>query len=281
MMADSRVWWGCGLSFDASPPNVLLSSIWTDGVSEEFGRFGWDGWEFRGVGEREGVDMVDIGKFAVDSRIKGTFTYVIRSHMMSRVHHMTLRLGCKREILLHPKSSWDSLSSVTTLWAVGLQQVQSSIPSIIMIIPFTHLSLNPVPLHVLCFRTSLCFMFLFYFAFSFPLFYFCSPNPDPDICPIPATLTWFSSIIICSEPHVCSSVWNRHWLSLELIIWTSKPSSVPHLKFEDSRRLVAQHISWSRVLAKHIEPQYALGPSPAHNSSSHLWKLCIVVKSCG
>ena len=34
MTADSRVRRGCGLSFDASPPNVPLSSIWADGGSE-------------------------------------------------------------------------------------------------------------------------------------------------------------------------------------------------------------------------------------------------------
>ena len=113
---------------------------------------------------------------------------------------------------------------------------------------------------VSCFWTLLCFMFPLYFTFLSPLFYFCSPNPDPDICLIPATLTWFSSILIRSKPHVCSSVWNRHWLSLELLIQTSEPSPVSRLKFEDSRCLVAQHISWSQVLAEHIEPQYALGP---------------------
>ena len=29
MTADGRVQQGCGLSFDALPPNILLSSIWT------------------------------------------------------------------------------------------------------------------------------------------------------------------------------------------------------------------------------------------------------------
>ena len=48
MTAGSRVRRGCSLSFDASPPNVLLSSIWTGGGSNEFGRFGWDGLKFRG-----------------------------------------------------------------------------------------------------------------------------------------------------------------------------------------------------------------------------------------
>ena len=34
MTADGRVQRGCGLSFDASPPDIPLSSIWTDGASE-------------------------------------------------------------------------------------------------------------------------------------------------------------------------------------------------------------------------------------------------------
>ena len=71
--------------------------------------------------------------------------------------------------------------SVTALWAVGLRRVQSSIPSIIMIILFTHPSLNPIPLRISCFQTLLRFMFPFYFAFLFPLFYFQSLNPNPDI----------------------------------------------------------------------------------------------------
>ena len=99
-----------------------------------------------------------------------------------------------------------------------------------------------------------------------PLVLFLFPEPRPDICPILGTLTWFPLILIHSEPHVCSSVWNQHWLSLELLIWTSEPSSVSCPKFEDSRRLVAQHISWSWVLAKHIEPQYALSSILAHNT---------------
>ena len=34
MTADGRVRGGCGLSFDASPPDVLLTSIWMGGGSE-------------------------------------------------------------------------------------------------------------------------------------------------------------------------------------------------------------------------------------------------------
>ena len=48
MIADGRVRRGRGLSFDASPPDILLSSIWMGGGSKEFGRFRWDGLEFRG-----------------------------------------------------------------------------------------------------------------------------------------------------------------------------------------------------------------------------------------
>ena len=85
--------------------------------------------------------------------------------------------------------SRDSPSSVTVLWAVGLQRVHSSILSVIMIIPFTHPSPNSVSPYVSCFRFLLCFMFPFLFAFSV-LSYFrpLSLNPDPDICPIHITL---------------------------------------------------------------------------------------------
>ena len=109
----------------------------------------------------------------------------------------------------------------------------------------------------------------------FILFYFQSPNPKPRPWHMPDSRypDMFSLVLIRSDPHVCSSVWNRHWLSLELIVWTSEPLSVSHPKFEDSRRLVAQHISWSRVSAEHIEPWYTFGPSPAHNSLARGWKV--------
>ena len=41
MMANGRVQQGCGLSFDALPPNVPLSSIWVDGDSEGSEGSGW------------------------------------------------------------------------------------------------------------------------------------------------------------------------------------------------------------------------------------------------
>ena len=122
------------------------------------------------------------------------------------------------------------------------------------------------------FRSPLRFMFpifvLFHVSvliriFRSVLFSIPKPEPRPWHMPDSRYPDMFSLVLIRSDPHVCSSVWNQHWLSLELTVRTSKPSSVPHLKFEDSRRLVAQHISWSRVLAENIEPRYTLGLSPS------------------
>ena len=121
------------------------------------------------------------------------------------------------------------------------------------------------------FHSPMCFMFpnfaLFHVSVLLhiftPLFYFHSPNPDPDICLILVTLTCSSSILIHSKPHVYSSVWNRHWLSLELLVRTSEPLSAPRPKFKDSRHLAVQHISWSQVLTKNIVSQYTLGPCPS------------------
>ena len=133
----------------------------------------------------------------------------------------------------------------------------------------------PFPLYVSCFRSSFCFMFPFLFTSSV-LFYFWTPNPKPQPWHMPDSRypDMFSLVLICSDPHVCSSVWNQYWLSLELIVWTSKPSSVPRPKFKDSRHLVAQHISWSWVLTENIEPRYTLGPSPAHNTDGCLCCAC-------
>ena len=79
--------------------------------------------------------------------------------------------------------------------------------------------------YISCFRSSFCFTFLFLLAFSV-LFYFRSPNPEPRPWHMPNSRypAMFSLVLICSDPHVCSSVWNRHWLSLELTIRTSEPS---------------------------------------------------------
>ena len=130
-----------------------------------------------------------------------------------------------------------------------------------MIISFTHPSPNSVPptFHV----SDLRFVSCFWSYSHFPL----RSNFDPRARTPTLTYAQFSLpcyvllVLIRSDPHVCSSVWNRHWLSLELTIRTSEPSPVSCLKFEDSRRLVAQHISWSRVLAENIEPRYTLSPS--------------------
>ena len=53
MTADGRVQRGHGLSFDASPPNVPLSSIWMDGALE--GSEGSD----ESQGSSEGTIYVD------------------------------------------------------------------------------------------------------------------------------------------------------------------------------------------------------------------------------
>ena len=47
---------------------------------------------------------------------------------------------------------------------------------------------------------------------------------------------------------------------------SSEPPN-PFPKFEDSRHLVVQHISWSQVLTEHPAPQYALGLISSHNNS--------------
>ena len=181
--------------------------------------------------------------------------------MVPRVFEL---LRCLDPLCYTLSRSRDSPSSVTVLWAVGLRRVHSSVLSVIMIIPFVHPFLNSVPptFHVSDLHFVSCFCS--YFRFSV-LFYFRTPNPKPRPWHMPDSLypAMFSLVLIRSDPHVCSSVWNRHWLSLELTIRTSEPSSVSRPKFEDSRRLVAQHISWSWVLAENIEPRYALGPSPS------------------
>ena len=160
--------------------------------------------------------------------------------------------------------SWDSPSSVTILWAVGLRRVHSSVLSVIMIIPFTHPSPNsvPPPFHVSDLRFVSCFRSYSQIPFR-SIFNPRTPNPDPDICPFLVTLIcslWYLYVPILM--YVPQSEIDIDCPSNSL----SEPPnlrSVSRPKFEDSRRLVAQHISWSRVLTKNIEPRYALGPSPA------------------
>ena len=135
--------------------------------------------------------------------------------------------------------------SVTVLWVMGLQQVQSSIPSIIMITPFTYPSPNSVPPHVSCFWISFCFMFPFLFASSFPcsIFDLQTPtlNPNPDICPILITLICCYTL---SHPKTCWISVTMLWavglrrvqssvLSVIIIIPFTHPSpnSVPPLQF--------------------------------------------------
>ena len=63
--------------------------------------------------------------------------------------------------------SRDSPSSVTVLWAVGLRRVQSSVLSVIMIIPFIHPSQIPFPpmFHVSDLRFVSCFCSYSHFPF--------------------------------------------------------------------------------------------------------------------
>ena len=91
-------------------------------------------------------------------------------------YHLSSYIVLQCYTLSHPETC---RVLVTVLWAVGLWRVQSSVPSIIMIIPFTHPFPNSLPLRVSCFQTSLCFMFPFYFAFLFPLVLFPFPEPWP------------------------------------------------------------------------------------------------------
>ena len=163
-------------------------------------------------------------------------------------------------ILLHPKSSQDFPCSQWLHYG-SWTLASSAIPSI----PFCSSScllcllIHPQTLFPPAFHVSkLCFVSCFCSTSHFrsPCSIFRSLNPDPDIRLILVTLICPIPIYICSELHVCSSVWNQHWLSLKLIVWTSEPLS----KFEDSRHLVAQHISWSQVLAEPPAPRYALGP---------------------
>ena len=198
--------------------------------------------------------------------------YVIRSHVTHHTwrhafHHTTSRLGRKREILLHPKS-------IPRLAELGDHTMgcRTSASPVIRSVHHHDYSVYP---SVPEFRFPLRFMFPIFILFHVSvlihifrsvLISILKPQPQPWHMPDSRYPDMFSLVLIRSDPHVCSSVWNQHWLSLELTVWTSEPSSVSHPKFEDSRRLVAQHISWSQVLAENIEPRYALGPSLAHNT---------------
>ena len=129
-----------------------------------------------------------------------------------------------------------TLSCPETHWVLGgcTMGYGTSASSAISSIPFCSSScllclliypwiLFPPMFHV----SELCFVSHFRSTLHFcsPCSIFRSPNPDPDICPIPSTLICPLSIYIRSKPHVCSSVWNQHWLSLKLIVQNSEPTS--------------------------------------------------------
>ena len=154
-------------------------------------------------------------------------------------------LFCYCYTLSHPEAHWvfsdrtmglgTSASSIILSICHHDYSVCSSIPEFHSPLRFTFLNFALFHVSIL-----LC-------IFTPPCSIFVPQTPNPDICPILVTLTWFPLILIHSEPHVCSSIWNWNWLSLELLVRTSKPSSVSCPKFKDSRCLVAQHISQSQA----------------------------------
>ena len=138
-------------------------------------------------------------------------------------------------------------------------------------------------------RSPTRFMFPIFICFMFPIPDPCSeprtPNPIPfhfashsscsisvsiivsDPMPISHDPDMFSLILICSELHVCSSVWNRHRLSL-----LNSPLSHPNLpnllnlclsKLRTRECRVAKHQSLSRVL---VEPCHWPSSSAAPES---------------
>ena len=144
-----------------------------------------------------------------------------------------------------PETRW---VLVTMLWALGLWWVQSYVLSIIMIILFTHLfpnSISPTAFHVSDLHFVSCFCFYSHLHF---LFYFRSPNLTLMYARL--LLPWHDSLRYLYVPNL------MYVPQSEINIDCPSNSSSEPPKFEDSRRLMAQHISWSRVLAKHIEPQY-------------------------
>ena len=111
------------------------------------------------------------------------------SHVTSRIHHTTSRLGCKREILLHPKS-------IPRLAKLGDHTMGCRTSASPVIHSVCHHDYSVYPSIPEC-RSPLRFMFpisvLFHVSVLihiFVLFYFQSPspNPDPDTCPILVTL---------------------------------------------------------------------------------------------
>ena len=132
--------------------------------------------------------------------------------------------------LLHPKSSWDSPSSQWLCYGFWTS-VNSAIPFILfcssscllclLIHPQT---LFPPTFHVSELQFVSCFHSTLHFCSLCSIFW--TLNPDPDISPILITLICPLLIYICSELHVCSSVWNRHWLSLWTLVWNSRTVGV-------------------------------------------------------
>ena len=151
-------------------------------------------------------------------------------------------------------------SSVTMLWVVGLWWV-------LLFHPFhsvchhVYLVYSSIPE----FRSPLCFMFpnfaLFHVSVLLrifvPLVLFSDPW-TPTLIYAQFSLPWyalFRYIYILNFMYVPQSE-----IDIDCPSNSSSELLNPCPKFEDSRCLVAQHISWSQVLAKHLTPWYTLGP---------------------
>ena len=127
----------------------------------------------------------------------------------------------------HPKTHW-----VFGDHAMGYKtSVSSIIPPIHSIHHHDYSIYSSIP--EIC--SPSCFTFLNFTLFHVPvllrifvsLVLFLFPEPRPWYMPDSRYPDMILFDTYTFQPHVCSSVWNRHWLSLELLVQTSKPSSVP------------------------------------------------------
>ena len=122
-------------------------------------------------------------------------------------------------------------------------------------------------------------------------FHFTSHFHSPCSISVPQTLTlvyarfplpWHDSLQYLYIPNlIYVSQSEIHWLSLELPVQTSKPLSVSRPKFEDSRCLVAQHISWSQRCSGAIySKQQVENPFQVHIARSVIGGGAFVMTLC-
>ena len=177
-------------------------------------------------------------------------------------------------VLLHPKSSRDSASlsdramGCRTLASPVIHSIHHHNYSVYSSIPESRSPSRFMFLNFALFHVSILLRILV------PLVLFLFPKPRPwympDFCYPDMILfnTYIPNLMYVPQSEIN-------------IDCPSNSSSVSRPKFEDSRHLVAQHISWSRVLAKHIEPWYTLSPSPAHNRFGVSLAHATVIQSVG